>query len=80
MRFFVECAFPYLGKRRATSRKSAFWEVGVTEKCILRPTTYVKTHSMPQRTYRARFFVRDVARVHLCVMSQSQSALFGEGL
>ena len=44
------------------------------------PTTYVKTHPMPQRTYRARFFVRDVARVHLCVMSQSQSALFGEGL
>ena len=52
----------------------------LTKRRILRPTTYVKTHPMPQRTYRARFFVRDVARVHLCVMSQSQSALFGEGL
>ena len=36
MRFFVECAFPHLGKRGAASRKSAFWTGDVTEKRILR--------------------------------------------
>ena len=35
MRLSVECAFPYLRKRGAISRKSAFWEVGVTEKRIV---------------------------------------------
>ena len=35
MRFSVECAFPHLGKRDATSRKSAFWMSDVTEKRIL---------------------------------------------
>ena len=32
VRFSVECAFPHLGKRDATSRKSAFWMGDVTEK------------------------------------------------
>ena len=35
MRFFVECAFPHLGKRGVASRKSAFWSWCLTEKRIL---------------------------------------------
>ena len=35
MRFSVECAFPYLGKRRAISRKSAFCVRFLTEKRTL---------------------------------------------
>ena len=35
MRFFVECAFPHLGKRGVASRKSAFWAWVLTEKRIL---------------------------------------------
>ena len=35
MRFSVECAFPYLRKRGATSRKSALWGLTLTEKRIL---------------------------------------------
>ena len=31
----IECAFPHLGKRRATSRKSAFCNLRLTEKRIL---------------------------------------------
>ena len=95
-RWAPECAFPSRRDRRmrfsvrvpaqnALFRRMRFSSPAqtsshLTEKRILRPTTYVKTHSMPQRTYRAHFFVRDVARVHLYVISQSQSALFGEGL
>ena len=36
MRFSVKCAFPYLGKRGAASRKSAFCYLRLTEKRILR--------------------------------------------
>ena len=35
MRLSVECAFPYLRKRGAVSRKSAFWVGGLTEKRIV---------------------------------------------
>ena len=35
MRFSVECAFPHLGKRRATSRKSALCNLRLTEKRTL---------------------------------------------
>ena len=35
VRLSVECAFPYLGKRGAVSRKSAFWVGGLTEKRIV---------------------------------------------
>ena len=45
MRFSVECAFLYLGKRRATSRKSAFWLLRFTEKRILRVAPHEKAHS-----------------------------------
>ena len=36
MRFSVDCAFPHLRKRGATSRKGAFWTGDVTEKRTLR--------------------------------------------
>ena len=35
VRFSVECAFPHLRKRGATSRKSAFCRLGLTEKRTL---------------------------------------------
>ena len=41
MRLSVECAFPYLGKRRVASRKTAVWAGDVTEK-----------RSLPQRRNR----------------------------
>ena len=37
VRFSVECAFPHLGKRGAASRKSAFSNRRLTEKCTLQP-------------------------------------------
>ena len=39
MRFSVECAFPYLRKRRPASRKSAFYTHRLTKRRILYPTT-----------------------------------------
>ena len=45
MRFFVECAFPHLGKRGAVSRKSAFCYLRLTEKHILLPASHGKVHS-----------------------------------
>ena len=47
MRFYVECAFPHLGKRRPTSRKSAFWPMDLTQKRILCPLPHGKAHSAP---------------------------------
>ena len=45
MRFSVKCAFPHLGKRDATSRKSAFCVCPLTEKRILQPAGHGKAHS-----------------------------------
>ena len=45
MRLSVECDFPELRKRGAVSRKSALWEVGVTEKRILGGGSHGKAHS-----------------------------------
>ena len=45
MRFFVECAFPHLGKRGVASRRSAFWAWALTEKCILELVPHGKAHS-----------------------------------
>ena len=46
MRFSVNCAFPHLGKRGATSRKSAVCNQRVTEKRILRVAPHGKAHSV----------------------------------
>ena len=45
MRLSVECAFPHLGKRRATSRKSALWSWRLTEKRTLELAPHGKAHS-----------------------------------
>ena len=45
VRLSVECAFPHLRKRGAVSRKSAFWEAGVTKKRILGVRPHGKAHS-----------------------------------
>ena len=45
MRLFVECAFPYLRKRGAVSRKSAFCSGDLTEKRILGGRPHGEAHS-----------------------------------
>ena len=45
MRFSVECAFPYLRKRGATSRKGAFCADGLTQKRSLQPSPHGKARS-----------------------------------
>ena len=45
MRLSVECAFPYLRKRGAISRRSAFWVGGLTGKRILCRHPHGKAHS-----------------------------------
>ena len=46
MRLSVECAFPHLGKRGATSRKSALCHLRLTEKRILQPAPHGEAHSV----------------------------------
>ena len=46
MHFSVKCAFPYLGKRGAVSRKSTFCYLRLTEKHILLPASHGKVHSV----------------------------------
>ena len=45
MRFSVECAFPHLGKRRPTSRKSALCVDSLTQKRTLPRPPHAKAHS-----------------------------------
>ena len=66
MRFSVECAFPYLRKRGAISRRSAFWVGGLTEKRILGGWGHGKAHSTCGQSRRVR----------LSVTSQPQNASF----
>ena len=47
MRFSVDCAFPHLRKRGATSRKDAFCADRLTENRTLYPATHGKAHSVP---------------------------------
>ena len=47
MRFFVECAFPYLRKRGVTSRKGAVCTRRLTQKRTLHPATHGKAQSAP---------------------------------
>ena len=55
MRFSVECAFPHLGKRRAASRKSAFWSWCLTEKRILYVGPHGKAHSVRWASRKSAF-------------------------
>ena len=83
MRLFVECAFPYLGKRGAVSRKSAFCNLRLTEKRSLEPVSHGKAHSGlidsrksalcdPQIAQNALF--RDVAAPGRCGATPRQPA------
>ena len=47
MRFFVECAFPYLRKRGVTSREGAVCTRRLTQKRTLHPATHGKAQSAP---------------------------------
>ena len=62
MRLSVECAFPQLGKRRPTSRKSAFWVRPLTKKCILGPTPHEKVHSAPTASRESAFWTRPLTK------------------
>ena len=89
MRFSVECAFPHLRKRGATSRKSALW-IGIsrksalwgltlTEKRILHPPSHGKPHSAPamrsRRDRRAHSGWATSRRNALCVWASPKGAL-----
>ena len=55
VRFSVECVFPHLGKRDATSRKSAVCTLGLTEKRILHVGPHGKAHSPTGASRKSAF-------------------------
>ena len=57
MHFSVECTFPHLGKRGATSRKSTFCNLHLMEKHTLPPAPHGKAHSAIPRSRRMRLSV-----------------------
>ena len=55
MRLSVECAFPYLRKRGAVSRKSAFWVCGlIASKIVVYERREKKTIACPRMSVRPR--------------------------
>ena len=62
MRFYVKCAFPHLGKRGAASRKSAFCNQRVTEKCILRVPSHGKAQSACALSRKSALCMRAVTQ------------------
>ena len=58
MRLSVECAFPHLRKRRATSRKSALCPQCLTKNRILPPAPHGKAHSGPSASRKTAFCPR----------------------
>ena len=72
MRFYVECAFPHLRKRRPTSRKSAFCPRRLTERRILPPTAHGKAHSACAPYQKTHSEAHRLGRVHLSVRSNSK--------
>ena len=58
MRLSVECAFPYLGKRGAASRKSAFSNRHLTEKRTRQPAPHGKAHSAAGTSRKSAFCSR----------------------
>ena len=55
VRFSVECVFPHLGKRGATSRKSAFSNRRLTEKRSLHVGPHGKAHSVQTASRKSAF-------------------------
>ena len=53
MRLSVECAFPHLGKRGGTSRKSALCADALTQKRILCRRPHGKAHSAPTPSWKS---------------------------
>ena len=76
VRFSVECVFPHLGKRGATSRKSAFCADGLTEKRILRLRHDGKAHSPTGASRKSAFCTPTVTQSASFRESPPQSALF----
>ena len=76
MRFSVECAFLYLGKRRLTSRKTAFCPDGLTQKRILDSTPHAKAHSGGSEDPRVHLSVRTSCRMRFFVTRWLQNVLF----
>ena len=72
----AECAFPHLGKRRLTSRKSAFCPDGLTQKRILDSTPHAKAHSGGSEDPRVHLSVRTSCRMRFSVRCRLQTALF----
>ena len=76
VRFSVECVFPHLGKRGATSRKSAFSNRRLTEKRILRLRHDGKAHSPTGTSRKSAFCTPTVTQSASFRESPPQSALF----
>ena len=78
VRFSVECAFPHLGKRDATSRKSAFSNRRLTEKRTLQPLLDRRRHGKAQSatgaSRKAHSAISRRAKLRLFVRQPSQSA------
>ena len=72
----AECAFPHLGKRRLTSRKTAFCPDGLTQKRILDSTPHAKAHSGGSEDPRAHLSMRTSYRMRFSVTCRLQNALF----
>ena len=62
MHLSAECAFPYLRKRRAVSRKDALCDCDVTEKRILELAPYANPHSATPGSRRLRLSATIAAR------------------
>ena len=76
VRFSVECVFPHLGKRDATSRKSAFSNRRLTEKRILHVGPHGKAHSARWASRESAFCTPTVTQSASFRESPPQSALF----
>ena len=76
MRFFVECAFPHLGKRGVSSRKDALWPRRLTEKRILLPASHGKAHSAAYVSRKAALCHPQIAQLCFSVTRRLQNASF----
>jgi len=71
MRLSVECVFPYLGKRRFASRKSALWLRPLTQKRTLTYMCYQRLdrHTCQRPTYAANTPASTVSPRHAALVS-----------
>ena len=76
MRFSVECAFPYLRKRRPASRKSTFYTHYLTERRILYPPRSQSASFREDSQPECAFPSHAARRVRFSVMACRQNASF----